>query len=67
VKVPEEAPAHWDSLDLAHDFELVELEKTGMEYGGVKTAFFTTLREVDFTICNIYRVQNLALWNEYKL
>jgi hypothetical protein len=33
----------------------------------VKASFFTTLREDNFQICNIYRIQNLGLWNEYKM
>ncbi|XP_048752816.2 protein mono-ADP-ribosyltransferase PARP12-like isoform X1 [Ostrea edulis] len=67
VKIPEQAPPHWDPIDLAHDFELVDLEKTGKEYSGVKTAFFATLKEKNFQISNIYRVQNLALWKEYTM
>jgi hypothetical protein len=67
VEVPEQIPLHWDTLDLAHNFELVDLNWTDKEYGYVKTAFCSTMREKDFQICNIYRVQNIALWNEYKM
>lgn len=60
-------PPEWSSLDLAHEFELVELEETHTEFSSVKTAFFANLDEKGINICNIYRIQNLALWNEYKI
>lgn len=60
-------PPEWNALDLAHDFELVELEETLKEFIGVKTAFFAKLDEKSKKICKIYRIQNLALWNEYKM
>uniref|UniRef100_A0A8B8ELJ5 Poly [ADP-ribose] polymerase n=1 Tax=Crassostrea virginica TaxID=6565 RepID=A0A8B8ELJ5_CRAVI len=60
-------PPEWNALDLAHEFELVELEETNREFDSVKTEFFATLREKNFKISNIYRIQNLALWNEYKM
>ncbi|XP_061188767.1 protein mono-ADP-ribosyltransferase PARP12-like [Saccostrea echinata] len=67
VAIPEPYPAGWDSLDLAHDFEWVDLEKTGREFNSVETEFYTTLRKGKFQISNIYRIQNLSLWNEYKM
>lgn len=57
-------PPEWNALDLAHDFELVELDETLTEFIDVKTAFSA---ELDEKICNIYRIQNLPLWNEYKM
>lgn len=60
-------PPEWSALDLAHEFELVELKETLTEFLGVKTAFFANLDEKSIKICNIYRIQNLALWNEYKM
>lgn len=60
-------PPEWSSLDLAHEFELVELEETHTEFSSVKAAFLAKLDEKGINICNIYRIQNLALWNEYKM
>lgn len=60
-------PPEWNALDLAHDFELVELDETLTEFIDVKTAFSAKLDENFFKICNIYRIQNLPLWNEYKM
>lgn len=60
-------PPGWNSLDLAHEFELVELEETHTEFSSVKAAFLAKLDEKGINICNIYRIQNLALWNEYKM
>ncbi|XP_061188765.1 protein mono-ADP-ribosyltransferase PARP12-like [Saccostrea echinata] len=67
VAIPEPYPAGWDPLDLAHDFEWVDLEKTSREFISVETEFYTTLRKEKFQISNIYRIQNLSLWNEYKM
>lgn len=60
-------PPEWSSLDLAHEFELIELGESHTEFSRVKTAFFANLDEKGINICNIYRIQNLALWNEYKM
>nr|XP_034299146.1 protein mono-ADP-ribosyltransferase PARP12-like [Crassostrea gigas] len=60
-------PPEWNALDLAHDFELVELDEKLTEFIDVKTAFFAKLDEKIIKICNIYRIQNLPLWNEYRM
>lgn len=60
-------PPEWNALDLAHDFELVELDEKLTEFVDVKTAFFAKLDEKIIKICNIYRIQNLPLWNEYRM
>uniref|UniRef100_K1QZ96 TCDD-inducible poly [ADP-ribose] polymerase n=1 Tax=Magallana gigas TaxID=29159 RepID=K1QZ96_MAGGI len=52
---------------MAHEFELIELEEKLPEFDGVKSAFFATLDQKNFNICNIYRIQNLALWNEFNI
>lgn len=52
---------------MTHEFELIELEEKLPEFDGVKTAFFATLDQKNFNICNIYRIQNLALWNEFNM
>lgn len=52
---------------MAHEFELIELEEKLSEFDGVKTAFFATLDPKNCNICNIYRIQNLALWNEFNM
>lgn len=60
-------PPEWNALDMAHEFELIELEEKLPEFDGVKSAFFATLDQKIFNICNIYRIQNLALWNEFNM
>lgn len=60
-------PPEWNALDMTHEFELIELEEKLPEFDGVKTAFFATLDQKNFNICNIYRIQNLALWNEFNM
>ncbi|XP_061188764.1 uncharacterized protein LOC133196934 [Saccostrea echinata] len=67
VSHPGPKPPGWAPWDLAHDFELVDLEESNKEFRDVKSSFFSTLKEENFQICNIYRVQNLELWNEYKM
>lgn len=52
---------------MTHEFELIELEEKLTESDGVKAAFYATLDQKNFNICNIYRIQNPALWNEFKM
>ncbi|XP_062604830.1 protein mono-ADP-ribosyltransferase PARP11-like [Saccostrea cucullata] len=67
ISYPGSRPPGWAPWDLEHDFELVDLEESNKEFVDVKSSFFSTLKEDNFQICNIYRVQNLELWNEYKM
>ncbi|XP_062581135.1 protein mono-ADP-ribosyltransferase PARP12-like [Saccostrea cucullata] len=67
VAIAEPCPAEWDPLDLAHDFEWVDLERDGREYKTVETEFFSTLRKERFQINNVFRIQNLCLWNEFEM
>lgn len=60
-------PPGWAPWDLAHPFELVELDESCKEYREVKGAMFDTLKEDYFTINNIYRIQNLSLWKEFNM
>uniref|UniRef100_K1P6C4 Poly [ADP-ribose] polymerase 12 n=1 Tax=Magallana gigas TaxID=29159 RepID=K1P6C4_MAGGI len=60
-------PPGWAPWDLAHPFELVELDESCKEYREVKGAMFDTLKEDYFTISNIYRIQNLSLWKEFNM
>lgn len=60
-------PLGWAPWDLAHPFELVELDESCKEYREVKGAMFDTLKEDYFTISNIYRIQNLSLWKEFNM
>lgn len=67
VSAPGAVPPGWAPWDLAHPFELVELEESCKEFREVKGAMFDTLKEDYFTISNIYRIQSLGLWKEYKM
>ncbi|XP_061189587.1 protein mono-ADP-ribosyltransferase PARP12-like [Saccostrea echinata] len=67
VPALEPHPQVWDPMDITHDFEWVDLDKTTPEFKEIKSSFFKTLCENRFQICNIYRIQNLVLWKEYEM
>ncbi|KAL3861798.1 hypothetical protein ACJMK2_007817 [Sinanodonta woodiana] len=63
VKVP--LPAGWVPWDLAHAFELVELNRSSNEFKKVERSFLTTLNVKQFHTISICRVQNMELWMAY--
>ena len=63
VSVP--LPENWAVWDLAHPFELIELDGGQVPYNDVMEQFYKTLDKAFFNIVNIYRVQNPLLWSAY--
>ncbi|XP_062581166.1 protein mono-ADP-ribosyltransferase PARP12-like [Saccostrea cucullata] len=67
ISIPVSCPSDWDPLDVSNDFEWVDLDETGNEFKDVQASFFKTLSKDQFQISNIYRIQNLALKNEFNI
>ena len=58
-------PKGWATWDLAHPFELVELDVTHKSYLAADDSFFKTLDRNALVIDRVYRVQNPHLWKDY--
>ncbi|XP_071146124.1 uncharacterized protein [Mytilus edulis] len=58
-------PTHFYNWDCSHDFEPVELDKTGKEYKDVMKSLFDSMDPSKFDFKFIYRIQNRKIWSEY--
>ena len=55
-------PENWVPLDTQHEFELVPLNPDSMEFHLVSSEFLRTSKH---TIKDIFRLQNIHLWNKF--
>ncbi|XP_063410873.1 uncharacterized protein LOC134693865 [Mytilus trossulus] len=60
-------PAHFYNWDCSHDFEPVELDKTGKEYKDVFKSLLDSMDPSKFDFKFIYRIQNRKIWSEYDI
>ncbi|XP_076086868.1 uncharacterized protein LOC143057446 [Mytilus galloprovincialis] len=60
-------PAHFYNWDCSHDFEPVELDKTGKEYKDVMKSLLDSMDPSKFDFKFIYRIQNRKIWSEYDM
>ncbi len=67
VYKPADLPKFWAPMDtISPGYDLVPLDTTDASYKEVRTRFFQTMKQDQYSIQEIYRVQNPQLWKEYE-